>query len=303
MSIVTRKRNDSYAIVPNAVANDDRLTFEERGLLVYLLAKPHDWKISIANIRAEGGVGRDKVYRMLKHLAETGYVKAEQTKRADGTFGQTDYTVYDDAVPDRLPLDEPLPEKSEAVRPLPESQDTVKPLPEKPDTETPDTENQEAYKELKETNIPPLPPSAPAARFDEIVHLWPGDCIGRPAMAHRAWEKLSSQQQQAAFECVKACVTAYRRRGKPVPKLADYLGGLWAEFHDGPEIDEKGRFRITSARAEWPEWLGDLRRTYGESAVNDAVKRGFVLRETRWPPAAPTAAAKRAATMEAACPP
>jgi hypothetical protein len=44
------KREPGYAMIDNRALNDPRLSLKARGLLVYLLSKPNDWKVRIADV-------------------------------------------------------------------------------------------------------------------------------------------------------------------------------------------------------------------------------------------------------------
>lgn len=92
MSIVKRNRSKNFAIIPNQIANDSRLSFEARGLLCYLLAKPGDWQVHVNGIRAAGRIGRDKTYRILQELAEAGYLERIPKRGAHGRFASYDYS-------------------------------------------------------------------------------------------------------------------------------------------------------------------------------------------------------------------
>lgn len=120
MTIVTRRRSDKFAIIPNAVAEDTRLTFEARGVLCYLLAKPHNWQVSVDDIRKAGGIGRDKVYRILKELLEAGYLRRAIHRDHAGKVTETEYTIFDEPIRDE--------------KPLPENPDTAEPEAGEPDT-------------------------------------------------------------------------------------------------------------------------------------------------------------------------
>lgn len=148
MSIIRRRHTGAFATIPNAVANDEHLSFTERGLLVYLLAKPEGWSIRIADLQKQGKCGRDMAYKLLNGLIERGYVKRRRivdpdTKRVLGV----EYQVFD-------AVSEPLPETPD-----------VDPLPEKPDTALPDTANQDAYIKQNTTKTESL--SSAGARAHE----------------------------------------------------------------------------------------------------------------------------------------
>src|SRR5689334_19714356 len=54
-------------------AQDDNLSFEARGMLVYLLSKPPDWIVQPKNL--EQRCGRNQVYRILRELIKAGYIQ------------------------------------------------------------------------------------------------------------------------------------------------------------------------------------------------------------------------------------
>lgn len=126
MTVITRKRYDNFSIIPNAVANDTTISFEARGLLIYLLSKPNDWQVNVKNLRkAGGGIGQDKVYRILSELSAVGYIYRQSNRDQSGQFVGSEYMVYDQPI-------EPRGENPDAVFP-----DTADPEPAHPDTTKP----------------------------------------------------------------------------------------------------------------------------------------------------------------------
>lgn len=128
--IIKRKHSGSFAVVPNAVSNDDRLQADTLGVLVYLLAKPEDWKVSVADLRKRFGVGRNRVYAIMLELEGAGYVQRFQNRAPHKQFSNIEYHVFDcpqAAATDmadepRVTTEEPFP-----GLPLPQNGDTVKP--------------------------------------------------------------------------------------------------------------------------------------------------------------------------------
>ncbi len=89
----------NFCVFSNDVVNDPRLSWGARGTLLYLLAKPDHWTVSVANLvnqTAEAvGVasGRDAVYTVLRELMITRYIKRVQMRRDDGTMAGVEYIV------------------------------------------------------------------------------------------------------------------------------------------------------------------------------------------------------------------
>ena len=93
---IHRPRNltDNYTIVSNAIINDRRLSYKARGILLYLLSKPADWKCMIANLKTDLD-RRTAVMSGLKELREVGYMsyvvrRDPNTKRVAECY----YVVY-----------------------------------------------------------------------------------------------------------------------------------------------------------------------------------------------------------------
>lgn len=89
-------RNARYTTLPNQVLEDVRLSMEARWLLSYLLSKPDNWIVRVADISKKGGCGRDKARRMVNELVEFGYAEKEQNRGDEGKFGRLSLVVYDE---------------------------------------------------------------------------------------------------------------------------------------------------------------------------------------------------------------
>jgi hypothetical protein len=122
VSIVRGPRPESgwYAL-DRRISEDARLSWAARGVLVFLLGKPDNWRISVEHLRkqtagARVSTGRDGIYALLKELQGAGYLRVEQARSESGTLGPVDYFVSE--------VPSPLPDQPDAARPLP-----ARPLP------------------------------------------------------------------------------------------------------------------------------------------------------------------------------
>ena len=89
------KLKDKYAIIPNALIQNFAITLEARGLLVYLLSLPSDWKLNIKDLCKKNNVGENKIRKLIKELIEYRYIIRTQSKFKDGTFKSFDYFIFD----------------------------------------------------------------------------------------------------------------------------------------------------------------------------------------------------------------
>jgi hypothetical protein len=278
MTVVTRQRTENFALVPNAVAEDDRLSFEARGLLVYLLCKPNNWKVRITDIQNAGGIGRDKTYRLLKELRDVGYIVLDIRRGAGARIEEQNYIVYDCAIPGRLPF----PEKPEQAALLPENPEMGKPLPDFPDRETPD-----AGKAGRFNKNPYL--IKPIRYNDEFAAFWatvaPANRPADPGVAQAIFRNLPADIDRVnAVKLWESYREIIIKRGKP-PKLLVYLKAkAWRELVDAPPTDKDGDFIITPDREEWQPWLEAIAATHGDVAAAATKKGGRIVRKDRYPP-------------------
>lgn len=138
MSIIRAARPESnFYILDKSISEDSSLSWEARGMLIYLLGKPDNWEVSVKALIKQGKAGRDKVYSILKELINAGYVIREAKRGGDGRLGENKYIVSEKphtALPDTVKT--PLTEKTETDEP-----DTDEPDTELPDTDKPYTAN------------------------------------------------------------------------------------------------------------------------------------------------------------------
>lgn len=140
MSIVRAPRpKGNFYILDKRISEDSNLSWGARGMLIFLLGKPDNWRVSIQNLvnetsKSKKKSGRDAVYAYLAELREAGYISLYQNRSESGSFGETDYLVHEHS--------EPLTANpGTAVPPLPDLPDTASPHAVIPDTGEPNTAN------------------------------------------------------------------------------------------------------------------------------------------------------------------
>ncbi|MCI0601254.1 MAG: hypothetical protein L0Y60_17410 [Beijerinckiaceae bacterium] len=147
MTIVRREHRAHFTIVPNAMFLDERLSIEAKGVLGFLLSRPHKWQVRLDHVGRTLRIGRKKLQRIFRELITAGYVTREQQRILDGhRFGEMDYVVRD--VPE--PLSHPVDSS-----PIPRGQNgTAAPRVQKGPAykETPQGQKGPAYKELLHKN-------------------------------------------------------------------------------------------------------------------------------------------------------
>ena len=52
MSTIRVVKGGNYSVINNTVLNDDRVSWEAKGMACYLLSKPDDWRINASHPKA-----------------------------------------------------------------------------------------------------------------------------------------------------------------------------------------------------------------------------------------------------------
>lgn len=148
MAIVrVHKRENPFVQIDKTPINDQRLSWKAKGILVYLISKPNDWKVRVSDLMKQAKDGRDSVYAGLHELEKAGYISRYQERKEDGSFGELEYVVYEQPIHNEE--DSPDTENPDADRntdiigfsPHTENPDTGKPHTVQPDTENPEHTN------------------------------------------------------------------------------------------------------------------------------------------------------------------
>jgi hypothetical protein len=126
MSIIRVRKHTQFVSINMAVLADLSLSWEAKGLHVYLLSRVDHWQVSVTHLaRSNRHAGRDKIYRMLRELIEHGYAQRILVRTPSGRIAQYDYEVFEN--------------KQTNSTSKPKSVDNCVPLPEKPFTAEPYT--------------------------------------------------------------------------------------------------------------------------------------------------------------------
>ena len=98
--IVRGEHENKFTVVDNfSVAQNRSLSYEARGLLLYLLSMPVDWQVRPTELEQEGA-RRDKISRMIGELVKSGHIFKEKIREGNGRFVGYLYTVYEYPLPE-----------------------------------------------------------------------------------------------------------------------------------------------------------------------------------------------------------
>ena len=98
-SSIRSGRKKGFVVLYRAVAQDERLSLEARGLFALMMSLPDNWEYTVSGLAVKAGCGREKVRRLLKELQTVGYLIREQSHDSGGKFGGNTYVLQDEAPP------------------------------------------------------------------------------------------------------------------------------------------------------------------------------------------------------------
>jgi hypothetical protein len=157
-------------VIPNETAQDHALSWASRGLLLYMLSMPANWRLNERHLIGQSPKGRDHLRQIVRELEAHGYLRRSAVRGPGGTVSHSIWEVWDTRQePSEMP---PLPETEKPATEKPSEvrtqlQSGVYPWTGKPATEKPATENPSYYKRNnlqseQRTNKPKNPPIPPA---------------------------------------------------------------------------------------------------------------------------------------------
>jgi len=281
-----------YVLILRAALQDNRLSFEARGLMAYLLSKPDNWEISPKELQDAGACGRERVYRILNELIKFGYLKRDKQPHvkeegeAKGRFLPGNYTL----------IEEPCAGKPSTGKPYTENpQHTYKRSKQNREKEhapdgdaPPKPEPVVAPSVADEASADPTPASGPqqnardmvrdevieACRFAETARN-EKETYGRAGQITRYLMGLAVKRGGASYQLAREDWRAqpgdFKRfaqwwRGKfpnaDVPRSLDILSERWAEWREA----EAQRMRLASVGPRTAA-LNAERALYGEQEV------------------------------------
>lgn len=85
-NIVRVRKDARYFVASNIPFNDERLSWEARGVMGYLLSKPDDWQVRMTDLQRRGPAGMRIIKRVLAELRKAGYMSRERKRTTEGKF-------------------------------------------------------------------------------------------------------------------------------------------------------------------------------------------------------------------------
>ena len=89
------EKSNNYTLIHRFVAEDERLSWEARGLLIFLLVKPDDWIVIFTHLINSSPAEKDKVRRIIQELIKYNYIVKKEIRGESGRFSAPEYIVYE----------------------------------------------------------------------------------------------------------------------------------------------------------------------------------------------------------------
>lgn len=86
MIVKVIRHDRDFFQMDNAPMEDRRLSWKAKGLLAYLVSRPHDWIVRLGDLEGRSTDGRSAVRSGLEELKQFGYAEFHREHREDGTF-------------------------------------------------------------------------------------------------------------------------------------------------------------------------------------------------------------------------
>ena len=97
---VAKNRDHPYVMLDKRLAEDPSLSWKAKGLMAYMLSRPDDWQIRVADLVRRSPGGESAVRSGLRELEQHGYlVRKRRHDAATGRFAGITLTVHEQPAP------------------------------------------------------------------------------------------------------------------------------------------------------------------------------------------------------------
>jgi hypothetical protein len=75
-----------FTLVNRSLAQNKSLSFQARGLLLYVLSKPSKWQAKDLDLQQQGHIGKKALAGIIQELKDAGYLRRTMERKRDGTI-------------------------------------------------------------------------------------------------------------------------------------------------------------------------------------------------------------------------
>ncbi|WP_145475418.1 DnaD domain protein [Staphylococcus hominis] len=89
------KESGNFVTVHKNFIHDDNLSWKAKGILLYLLSRPDDWRIYETELNKHSSDGRDSLRTGIKELEQAGYIHRTRRRNEKGQLREYEYQVFE----------------------------------------------------------------------------------------------------------------------------------------------------------------------------------------------------------------
>lgn len=245
MVITRAKRSRNFSIIGNDIIEDQRLSFKARGLLIYMLSKPDDWKFySSELVKHSDKDGREAINNAIKEIEAVGYLRRKQVRSEHGKFGSTDWELLDTpAIPPQTGF--PYTDKPSTGKPFTENPQLLN-----TDNTNTNNTNTESMNECMNDgwNETAVVDFSSDGAWQEVIQLW-STTFGYPNPI--LITDLQEDAKETSTEVLLFVVKSMLSTGANYSKPANYLHAVMKNYADhGVKTVEQAQQQVQAHEAE-----------------------------------------------------
>ena len=96
MAVLRKVKKTDYTVIDNSIFKNKQLTLKAKGMICTMLSLPDDWNFSEMGLVELSNDSRTGIRNTLNELMEYGYLTRKQLKNENGSFGNMEYTIYEE---------------------------------------------------------------------------------------------------------------------------------------------------------------------------------------------------------------
>lgn len=89
------KESGNFVTIHKSFIHDDNLSWKSKGILLYLLSRPDDWRIYETELNKHSSDGRDSLRTGIKELEQAGYIHRTRRRNEKGQLREYEYQVFE----------------------------------------------------------------------------------------------------------------------------------------------------------------------------------------------------------------
>lgn len=101
-----KKRDCPFVQIDKAIFEEPRLSWKAKGLLGYLLSRPDDWRVILADLVKRSRDGKGAVQSAMKELAAAGYARRRKIRAVGGKLAGETWFIFEEPLPPDAAIDD-----------------------------------------------------------------------------------------------------------------------------------------------------------------------------------------------------